>query len=358
MSSCPECNAPIEPDTRFCATCGHREPVKRPAGAARADRPAVAAAQPGAAATVAQPAAGPRRTRTREDSQCGQVLDQRFQVVSLIGQGGYGRVYRAVELATRRDVAVKILHRELTRDAGVAARLHRDASVLCALRDEHACTMFAAGQAAGGALYLVHELLEGRSLYQLMHEESPLPWRRVCEILGQVCSALGEAHGHGIVHGDVKPDNVFLVRRGNGADFVKLLDTGLVRVMHGEPRERPSPRRRLYGLGLGTLQYLSPEQIGFAPLDGRSDIYALGVLGYELLTGRLPFGDAIGVAALVGALTRSPPPPSSHADRYAPIPRAVDQLILRCLERDKRHRYPDPAQLASALREAASTPPP
>lgn len=351
---CPECDAPISADARFCAICGLRQQVKRPAGDAAAGRPAVPAAQPGAAPTVARPARAPRRTTPPEDSLCGQLLDQRFQVASLIGEGRFGRVYRAVELATRRDVAVKVLDPDATKNASVVARFHRETAVLCALRDEHTCTMLAAGQAADGTLYLVNELLEGRSLHQVFHEEAPLPWRRVCNLLGQACSALAEAHGHGLVHGDLKPENVFLVHRSKDTDFVKVLDAGLVRVMQSEPRVQPSPRRRLYGLGIGALEHLSPEQISFAPLDGRSDIYALGVLGYELLAGRLPFVGANGVAGLIPTLTRAPAPPSSHA----PIPRAVDQVILRCLERDKRYRYPDVTQLASALRELAAAPAP
>jgi serine/threonine-protein kinase len=324
----------------------------RPAGAAPADRPAVAPARPGGTPKVAR-----RGAKSREDSLCGQVLDQRFQVASVIGEGHLGRVYRAVELATGRDVAVKILDPERTKNASVVARFHRETAVLCALRDEHTCTTFAAGQAADGTLYLVRELLEGRSLYQIFHEEAPLPWRRVCKILGEACSSLAETHGHGIVHGNLKLENLFLVRRGNDADFVKVLDAALVRVMHHEPRHPPSPRRRMYGWPWsGALEYQSPEQLAFTRLDGRSDIYVLGVIGYELLTGRVPFADAMGVAGVIASLTRSPPPPSSHAGRHATIPRAVDQVILRCLEHDAQNRYPDAAQLGSALREVAASP--
>lgn len=357
MSRCPECNTPLAAEARFCAACGYRPQVMGPAGAAPADRPAVVPARPGGTPTVARLPAR-RRSKSREDRLCGQVLDQRFQVVSVIGEGHLGRVYRAVELATRRDVALKILDPERTKNASVVARFQRETAVLCALRDEHTCTTLAAGQAADGTLYLVREWLEGRSLYQIFHEEAPLPWRRVCKILGEACSSLAETHGHGIVHGNLKLENMFLVRRGNDSDFVKVLDAALARVMH-QPRHPPSPRRRMYGgQWIGALEYQSPEQLEFKRLDGRSDIYVIGVIGYELLTGRVPFAGAMGVALLIASRTRSPSPPSSHAGRYATIPPAVDQVILRCLAHDAQDRYPDAAQLGSALREVAASPAP
>jgi serine/threonine-protein kinase len=292
------------------------------------------------------------RVKQAKDPRLGQVLDQRFELASVIETRSLGRLYRALELATGREVAVQILGPEAARNASVVARFHRVTPVLCALRSEHTCSTFAAGQALDGSLYLAMELLDGRSLRQLLHEEAPLRWRRVRKILGEVCAAVAEAHGHGLVHGILTPERVLLVRRGQDPDFVKLLDTGLVRVIHGEPRAPPSPRRRLDGVPVG-VEYWPPEQVGHAPRDGRSDVYALGALGYEMLTGKVPFGDATGIGSQFAAHLRPPPPPSQRAPDAA-IPRAADQLILRCLAKDPHERYADAAQVATALAEAAA----
>jgi eukaryotic-like serine/threonine-protein kinase len=396
--TCPSCNSPLEPTARFCGVCGHRQAPNRaapagssaPAGAPQAARaPALAAkpspsAQPrraaspvfpgGAPALQARPAnpdggkavltppgqkPGPRaapkpsRPKSGDEIYIDQVLNNRFKVESKIGEGGFGAVYRGVQLATGRKVALKLLHPEMTKDDNLVARFRREGMVLCNLRDAHTITTYDFDQTPDGTLYIAMELLEGKSLHQIFHEEAPLDWKRVFKILTEMCSSLAEAHAQGIVHRDLKPENIYLETRSGNPEFVKILDFGIAKVMRGDTIDPQSPQLTATGQTLGTLEYMSPEQLMGKPLDGRSDVYALGVLAYEMITGRLPFPDAKGPAGLITAqLKQTPAPPSqTSAKLKTPLPKAADRAILKCLEKDKNNRYPDVSALAVALQD-------
>src|SRR5262249_34990879 len=179
-------------------------------------------------------AAKPPRTKTSDDIYLNQVLNNRFRVESKIGEGGFGAVYRGIQLATGRKVALKLLHPEMTKDDNLVARFRREGMVLCNLRDAHTITTYDFDQTPDGTLYIAMELLEGKSLHQLFHEEAPLDWRRVFKILTEMCSSLGEAHMQGIVHRDLKPENIYLESRSGNPEFVKILDFGIAKVMRGD----------------------------------------------------------------------------------------------------------------------------
>ncbi|TMQ22584.1 MAG: hypothetical protein E6J91_01140 [Deltaproteobacteria bacterium] len=389
--TCPSCNSPLEPNARFCGVCGYRLAPNRAQIAASASPPAGAraraapgarppdaqarAATPGSPAAAlrgnpggeapkavlnpsssARPAAAPRaggkaRGKSGDDVYLGQVLNNRFKVESKIGEGGFGAVYRGVQLATGRKVALKLLHPDMTKDDNLVARFRREGMVLCNLRDAHTITTYDFDQTPDGTLYIAMELLEGKSLHQVFHEEAPLDWKRVFKILTEMCSSLAEAHTQGIVHRDLKPENIYLESRPGNPEFVKILDFGIAKVMRGETIDPQSPQLTATGQTLGTLEYMSPEQLMGKPLDGRSDVYALGVLAYEMITGRLPFPDAKGPAGLITAQLKQTPAPPSQACPQAALPRAADRVILRCLEKDKNNRYPDVSALAVALQE-------
>ncbi|HEX3763389.1 MAG TPA: protein kinase [Kofleriaceae bacterium] len=342
----------------------------RPAGQARAPQPgearqvvhpaAVAAqAQPaaqvpaGQAPAQKQPARAPAKPRkpSGDDVYLGQVLNNRFKIESKIGEGGFGAVYRGVQLATGRKVALKLLHPDMTKDDNLVARFRREGMVLCNLRDAHTITTYDFDQTPSGTLYIAMELLEGKSLHQVFHEEAPLEWKRVFKILTEMCSSLAEAHAQGIVHRDLKPENIYLESRSGNPEFVKILDFGIAKVMRGETIDPQSPQLTATGQTLGTLEYMSPEQLMGKALDGRSDVYALGVLAYEMITGRLPFPDAKGPAGLITAQLKQTPLPPSQACPQANLPRTADRAILKCLEKDKNNRYPDVSALAVALQE-------
>jgi serine/threonine-protein kinase len=295
----------------------------------------------------------PSRPKSGDEIYIDQVLNNRFKVESKIGEGGFGAVYRGLQLATGRKVALKLLHPEMTKDENLVARFRREGMVLCNLRDAHTITTYDFDQTPDGTLYIAMELLEGKSLHQIFHEEAPLDWKRVFKILTEMCSSLAEAHAQGIVHRDLKPENIYLETRSGNPEFVKILDFGIAKVMRGDTIDPQSPQLTATGQTLGTLEYMSPEQLMGKPLDGRSDVYALGVLAYEMITGRLPFPDAKGPAGLITAqLKQTPAPPSqTTAKLKTPLPKAADRAILKCLEKDKNNRYPDVSALSEALQE-------
>jgi serine/threonine protein kinase len=378
--TCPSCNSPLEQTARFCGVCGYRLAPNRPIGAAASSpglpralermQPAPPAKSPAPAEVnkgVLNPSAHPQaqapgqkqpgrgiaksRTKSSDDIYLNEVLNNRFKVESKIGEGGFGAVYRGVQLATGRKVALKLLHPEMTKDENLVARFRREGMVLCNLRDAHTITTYDFDQTPNGTLYIAMELLEGKSLHQLFHEEAPLHWKRVFKILTEMCSSLAEAHAQGIVHRDLKPENIYLETRSGNPEFVKILDFGIAKVMRGETIDPQSPQLTATGQTLGTLEYMSPEQLMGKPLDGRSDVYALGVLAYEMITGRLPFPDAKGPAGLITAQLKQTPVPPSQANAKATLPKAADRAILKCLEKDKNSRYPDVSALAAALQE-------
>lgn len=297
----------------------------------------------------------PGRSPTKPaDPYIGQVLNNRFKIESKIGEGGFGAVYRGTQLGTTRKVALKLLHPEMTKDKNLVLRFRREGLVLCNLKDAHTITTYDFDQTPDGTLYIAMELLEGKSLHQVFQAQGPLDWRRVFKIIGEMCSSLAEAHAHGIVHRDLKPENVYLENRTGNPEFVKILDFGIAKVMKGEI-DPSSPQLTATGQTLGTLEYMSPEQLMGKQLDGRSDVYALGVVAYEMITKRLPFPDAKGPAGLITAQLRHTPTPPSKANAHVSLPAVVDKVILKCLEKDKNNRYADVTALATAVQEALQT---
>ncbi len=361
--NCPSCSSSLEPNARFCGVCGYRLQAVRAAAPAAASPPSAngiprAQAPPSGAAAAPKPQAqrppGKPRPKSADEIYINQVLNNRFKVESKIGEGGFGAVYRGVQLATGRKVALKLLHPEMTKDENLVARFRREGMVLCNLRDAHTITTYDFDQTPDGTLYIAMELLEGKSLHQIFHEQAPLEWKRVFKILTEMCSSLSEAHAQGIVHRDLKPENIYLESRPGNPEFVKILDFGIAKVMRGESIDPQSPQLTATGQTLGTLEYMSPEQLMGKQLDGRSDVYALGVVAYEMITGRLPFPDAKGPAGLITAQLKQTPQAPSVANGKASLPPAADRVILKCLEKDKNNRHADVTALAVALQEVVA----
>jgi serine/threonine-protein kinase len=285
----------------------------------------------------------------RRDPLLGAVFDRRFRVDAKLAAGGFGAIYRATHLKSGHEFALKVLHANLTHDVRVVARFRREGEALTRLRDPHTITAYELGEAPGGTLYIVMELLHGETLYDRIHAEGPLPWRRAMVIARAVCSSLAEAHAHGIIHRDLKPTNIHLERRGNYLDFVKVLDFGIAKLLQDSDIDRSDLTQA--GQMIGTLDYMSPEQMVGGLCTATSDIYTLGIVMYEMITGRKPFDDAnSAAAALAAVLTTTPLRVSEHV----PVPADVEHVVMRCLERAQGERYQTAAELAIALDELLS----
>jgi serine/threonine-protein kinase len=280
----------------------------------------------------------------RRDPLIGTILDQRFLIEFQLAAGGFGAIYRATDVLSDAEVALKVLLPRLARDRSVVERFRREGKTLANLRDPHTITAYELGEAPDGTLYIVMELLHGQSLYEQFRSHGRLPWRRVVHIARGVCSSLAEAHAVGIVHRDLKPANIHLETRGNDPDFVKVLDFGIAKIVQGSGPEHNELTQA--GTMIGTVDYMSPEQMVGGEMTPSSDIYTLGIVMYEMITGQTPFVDAQTATAILAAvLTRTPDPLSSHV----PVPVAVEQIVARCLERDRGHRFADITELNDAL---------
>ena len=283
----------------------------------------------------------PDRTKVAiVDPWMGLVVAGRYRLELRIAAGGFGAIYRALDLIADRDVAVKLLHPSLASDPAVLARFRREGAALASLRDPHTVAAYDVGEAEDGSLFIAMELLGGRSLHVAFREEGAMAWRRVVKIARAVCSSLAEAHAFGIVHRDLKPANIHL--EGDD-DFVKVLDFGIAKIVGGALDQSDLTNA---GQMIGTFDYMPPEQMVGGETTGKSDVFTLGVVMYELLAGDRPFGDLPTAASMLGAMLTKPPPPPSA--RGAELPAELDRIVLRCLAQRPDDR-PSVAQLAQQL---------
>jgi serine/threonine-protein kinase len=286
------------------------------------------------------------------DSLVGRALNNRYRVERKIGEGGFGAVFEGKQLATGRPVALKILHPHSVADATVVARFRREAEACSQLRNPHTVTIYDFDQTEDGVLYLAMELVRGKSLQEIQHRDGVIEPTRALAILDQVAEALAEAHDRGIVHRDMKPENIMVERRGE-ADFVKVLDFGIAKILSGDGSKVPA--LTAIGQTVGTLEFMSPEQLRGKALDGRSDVYALGMVAYEMLTGQLPFKDAKSTTEIIQFhLQEAPPTPSSLRPDLA-IPAVVDEVVLKMVAKARKDRHESAGALRQHIAEALAT---
>ncbi len=292
------------------------------------------------------------------DGLIGQVISEgRYRVVERMGSGGMGAVYRGEHLLLAKRVAIKVLHPEMTRMQEVVARFEREARAAGNIEHPNVATATDFGKLPDGSFFLVLEYVEGRSLRELV-AQGPVDPLRAAHIARQVLAALVRAHGLGIVHRDLKPENVMLVERDGDVDFVKVLDFGIAKVQMGELAKRAGGTGPLTQAGLvyGTPEYMAPEQALGQEVDARADLYSLGAMLYEMLSGQLPF-DAASPVALLGMVVSKPVPPMS--EKGATVPPALEAFTVTLLAKLPEDRFADARAALEALDAATGvTPPP
>jgi hypothetical protein len=277
------------------------------------------------------------------DPLVGRILGGRYRLAERLGQGGMGTVYRAVHTLMDKPVALKVLRADVAGDPEAALRFHREARSASRLDHEHCIRVTDFGQSEDGLLFLVMELLDGESLSaRITH--GPIEPRQAATIMLAVAQALAHAHEHGIIHRDLKPDNVFLVKRRDRYQ-VKVLDFGLAKILHESMSSHALTRT---GMVYGTPEYMAPEQAQGEALDVRTDIYACGVMLYQMLTGELPFSAPSLLVMLSKHVQEVPVTPRLRTPERA-IPEELDALVMRCLEKSPAARFSSAEALAEAL---------
>ena len=276
-----------------------------------------------------------------------EILNGQFQILQKIGSGGMGSVYRALQPAMNRMVAVKILHPKLANRTDLVARFRREARAMSQLTHPNTVKVFLYGELEDGPLYIVMEVLEGKNLNQTVRADGPFAVERALPVLIQASGALDEAHRAGIIHRDLKPENIFLVQSGTLRDFPKVLDFGLAKV--GERQMRPgSVILTQEGMVFGTPEFMSPEQAQGKSLTPSSDIYSLATILYEMLTGKLPF-DARGAMDFIQLQVVGQPIPLNQRVPGRTFPVGLEQIIDRALAKRPEQRFPSAAEFAAAI---------
>jgi tRNA A-37 threonylcarbamoyl transferase component Bud32 len=287
-----------------------------------------------------------------DDPLIGVVLSDRYRIIRKLGEGGMGAVYQAEHALIEKRIALKVLFPELTRRTDLVARFLQEAKSASRIGHENVIDISDFGQSPEGLVYIAMEYLDGHDLGHLIKTSGPQPWPRARPILMQIAKALRAAHEHGIIHRDMKPENVFLIQREGRPDFVKVLDFGIAKSVN---EDGDAPRLTQAGMIFGTPEYMSPEQAQGQMPDHRVDVYALGCLMYHLLTGSVPFT----ADNFMGILTKhmlEPVVPLRQRSPALGIPADVEAVCMRALEKDRDKRWQDMDQFYRALGGAGGEP--
>ncbi len=296
--------------------------------------------------------AAPPPTSRAPDPLIGRVINDRYRIISLLARGGMGKVYRAEQAALGRLVALKILNPSDTSesDPDFQKRFFLEAATSSKLSHPNTVTIFDYGRTDDDVYYIAMELLEGRTLHRALQDEGPLSPQRTMLIASEICRSLREAHTKGVVHRDLKPANVFLVRHDDrdANEAVKVLDFGLVKSV-----EEGSEQLTKTGVFLGSPKYMAPEQIRDEPTDPRADVYGLGIVMFEMLTGQAPFDSSTSVKTLMAHLT-DPVRAMKDVNPNVDVPPALENLVRRCLEKSRDDRFATMNDVLRALQSCAS----
>ncbi|GEM_PF-548392 len=282
------------------------------------------------------------------DPLVGLLLDNKYKLEKRIGRGAFGTVYEANHLQLGDKVAIKILHAHLAQDHTTIERFRREARTAMRIRHRHAVAVRDFGVITDSSkgtnlAYLVMEFLEGTDLRHRLRQKKQLDFQEALLIMLQACDAVHAAHLEGVIHRDLKPDNVWLINTQDGLEYVKILDFGIAKIKAGDSGDNTLTQE---GMVIGTPQYMSPEQGRSRELDGRSDVYSLGIILYELLTGRVPFTGKSPIDIVLKHSAEAPPPPRTLRPE---IPEKLEQIILRTLEKQPARRPESALRFAEEL---------
>ena len=325
--NCPHCHAPNLDDARFCGTCGK-------------------------ATSSTEPTSNPPLDGS--PNIIGREVAGRYRILAKLGEGGMGTVYRAEQISLKRTVALKMLRPDVGGGSMMLRRFNAEAEAVAKLSHPNTVNIFDFGQDADGMLFIAMEFIEGRSLRAAIHAEAPLPLRRTLTIASQICASIADAHSHSIIHRDLKPDNVMLQDRGKQKDVVRVLDFGIAKLRDDT---RANNQMTQAGDMLGTPQYMAPEQIRAEQIDGRTDVYALGCMIYEMVTARLPFEAPTVMALLSKHLMETPPSPSQRRPDLH-LPPMIDDLVMSAMAKNPAQRPPTMEQLGEHIHALLATLPP
>lgn len=280
----------------------------------------------------------------------GQVVDKRYRVTDIIGIGGMANVYRAEHVTIRRAVAIKVLHPSISQLEQLTARFEREAFAAGRIEHPNCVTALDFGELADGSHYMVMELLEGESLGDILERDAPLDVERALHITRHVLHGLRAAHTAGVVHRDIKPDNVFVEVRDNDPAFARLIDFGIAKLLGEAVEEEGGDKLTQAGIAFGTPIYMSPEQAYGQPAGPQSDLYSLSVLLYEMLTGRPPF-ESDDKMAVLQMHASQPPPPFAEVAPDRDIPPEVEALVRKGLAKSPEDRFESADAYLTALIE-------
>src|SRR5215213_1360936 len=327
---CDSCQHELPDDAQFCARCGLPTQIDLP--------------------QQTNPNA-PRSTDDHQDPRVGLVLDSKYKLIESLGEGGMGSVFRAERLHIGDEVAVKLLHRDLVREKQALERFRREARTAAMIRHPNVVTIhdFNDGTSSGTEAYIAMELVQGVSLGKLLRRDGRMRPARAVHLMHDICAGVGVAHRRGLLHRDLKPDNVIVVPPSHESDdeTAKVVDFGLAKV-----RDVAGTALTQTGAVLGTLYYMSPEQCSGEELDARADVYSLGAMFYETLTGNPPFR-ANNLAGLISKHLHEPPPLFPQSFEISP---ALESACMRALAKDRNQRPPDAIAFGSELQKALAAP--
>ncbi len=300
MKTCPVCATEYSDDVKFCPVDGSTLRAKSPTA-----------------------------------DLVGQVVADRYAIIRKLGEGGMGAVYLGEHVKMGRKSAIKVMNPSMANDPDAISRFNREASNASRISHPNVCQIYDFGETPEGIIYLAMEYIQGASLTDIIEREGALPAARAARILRQSADALSAAHDLGIVHRDLKPDNIMIVQGRDGADVVKVVDFGIAKAVAGEETGQKVTKT---GLVVGTPEYMSPEQLSGDKLDGRSDIYSLGLVFYRMLTGVLPFQADSAQETMIKRLTDDPMPLALARPDIA-FPPGLQAVLDRALARQPAARY-------------------